>query len=165
MKRTDRKRFLPLSKAQVGWFTALFLIGFIWFVYPGYGWNFNIFHFASGSESEVYAVNDSYDETYALDNISLVGNWTKEAYESLEVATVNYDIDYVVEDYEGGDTYSDLVEEVGRPQSTYRNELEDFDTVDATWEYSEDNSYISVDITYLAEDGRIISKAIYGYDD
>lgn len=152
------KHFLPLSKEQIGWFTALIVLAFIWLVYPGYGQTFNIFQLFRSESSEVYVD----DGRFARENIDLVGNWTLDIYDSLEIATVNYDNDYEVESYHGGADYFELVEQVGRPSSTYRDDWTGFETINATWDYNGNNEYISIDITYLEENGMIIDKYIYG---
>ncbi|WP_265459331.1 hypothetical protein [Enterococcus sp. HY326] len=165
------KHFLPLNKAQVGWLVALVLLTFVWLIYPGYGWNHNVFTALAGDSgyySDDYDYDEDYDydyEAFALENIDSVGNWTREIYDGVEIATTRYDEDYEVESYYGGDDFETLEEQVGRPRSTYRDDWTGFDTITATWEYSSGNEYISIDITYLEEDGMIISKDIFGYDD
>lgn len=148
------------SRAQIAWFIVIVLLVFI---FPGYGRHkFSIFNWFGRSSAQTTEVEYDSDNTYGLDNIELVGNWTREDYQNLGVATVKYDSDYEVEDYYGGDSFADLEKKVGRPSSVYRNDDGDFETITATWNYDSDTDYISIDIIYLEESNMIIDKYIYG---
>lgn len=168
-KRSKRKSGL-LTSQQVRWFVALGLLAFLWYVAPGYGRSFNFFNVFHGGETSYAYEEDDYDdydyENDGLENIDLVGNWTEDIYESIETATEAWDEDYSEVEYLDGDDYQDLVKEVGRPESIYRfDDGYGNDQATASWSAhsEEDDTYVTVDVTYLEDNDMIIEKYCYSY--
>lgn len=164
-EQQDKAITLKLSRAQVTWFVAIALMAFIWFIFPGYGRHgYYFFDWLNSSSAQTTEYEDDYvdGQTYGLENIELVSNWTLEDYEAIDIATVTYDSDYEIEDYYGGGSFEELEEKVGRPSATYRDDSGDFETITATWDYDSDTDYISIDVIYLADNDMIIDKHIYG---
>lgn len=169
----NKKNGFGLTNQQVRWFIALGILGFLWYIAPGYGRQLNFFNMFDGNSGYAYEEYDDYDEddynyeSYAIENIHLIDNWTEDIYRSIEIATEAWDEDYSEVEYLDGDNYDDLVSEVGRPESTYRyDDGYGNKKITATWSvYTDNDEYVSVDVTYLADSKMITDKYCFGYDE
>ena len=93
--------------------------------------------------------------------ITLVGNWTREVYENIQVAQRQMTGEGV--SFAHGDTFAVLESIVGRPSSTSYFYFDGRKEVTALWNSDRfESHYISISITYDEESDYIIRKNITG---
>ncbi|MGM0125506.1 hypothetical protein IGI37_002905 [Enterococcus sp. AZ194] len=121
--------------------------------------------YVGGYHSSYMAPYDDFEDydDYAYSDIEIsdIGKWTQEIFDSIQVADLEYDLKTDKEIYANGTKYEDLVKVVGAPVSTYN----DGDTIEASWDTSQnDDDEYDYDLAYIAvnydiKSGLIIDKS------
>jgi len=104
------------------------------------------------------------DNAWALANISLVPGWSEKTYQSIELATTNYDDKTNKTSYSGGTKFSDLVKIVGQPTKVSDALDKSLKLKYAEFNYQDKSgkNYISITIDYDEQTNLIWQKGVYG---